>query len=275
MKSRINRHRNRTRARLRHPLLLVVVWERKPGSGSSYPALLPRSALGGARRMIQVPVPAMSVRTSRANVSCSEVMQIVSCTKKERRKTMNEEKDQHAPREISGNPSLPATAVGGAEKKTGIMNFISGITSSLGIGRGKTDDSGASPGDVATTLAHQRTDLAMERNYLAADRTLMAWIRTSLSMISFGFTIGKFGQVMESVEVKGFFHTKMVSVESIAYFLVIIGTVALLMASVQHRVRMRQLYVMGLRRQFSLSFYIALVLIAVGGFALSSLIMAL
>jgi putative membrane protein len=58
------------------------------------------------------------------------------------------------------------------------------------------NDSGARPGDVATTPVHQRTDLAMERNYLAADRTLMAWMRTSLSMISFGFTIGKLRQVM-------------------------------------------------------------------------------
>lgn len=134
---------------------------------------------------------------------------------------------------------------------------------------GKTDKSGAKPGDVATSLA-------MDRNYLAAERTLMAWIRTALSMISFGFTIGKLGQVISSVEVKGFLgHTGMMSVESIAYFLVILGTVALLMATIQHRVRMHELYVMGLRRQVSTSFVVAVLLIVVGGFALSSLVMAL
>jgi putative membrane protein len=135
--------------------------------------------------------------------------------------------------------------------------------------QGKTDKSGAKPGDVATNLA-------MDRNYMAAERTLMAWIRTALSMISFGFTIGKLGQVLGTIEVKGFMgHSRMMSVESIAYFLVILGTVALLMASIQHRVRMHQLYEMGLRRQLSTSFVVAMLLIAVGGFALSSLVMAL
>jgi putative membrane protein len=192
---------------------------------------------------------------------------------------MNEKNDKQKTMEDPGRTSSPAPtalSLGGAGKKTGIMNFISGITYSLGIGRGKTDDSGASPGDVATTLAHQRTDLAMERNYLAADRTLMAWIRTSLSMISFGFTIGKIGQVMGNVEVKGVLgRTRMVSVESIAYFLVIIGTVALFLAAIQHRFRMRELFKMGLRRQLSISFIVALLLIVLGSFALGSLILAL
>jgi putative membrane protein len=36
------------------------------------------------------------------------------------------------------------------------------------------------------------TKLSLERTRLAGERTLMSWIRTSFSMISFGFTIGKF-----------------------------------------------------------------------------------
>jgi len=104
----------------------------------------------------------------------------------------------------------------------------------------------------------------------------MGWIRTAISMITFGFTIGKLGQVMDSVQVKGALGiTKTMSVESIAYFLVILGTLALLMASIQHRVRLHQLYEMGLRRQISTSFVVAVLLIVVGGFALSSLVMAL
>jgi hypothetical protein len=47
------------------------------------------------------------------------------------------------------------------------------------------------------------------------------------------------------------------------------------MATIQHWFRMRELYAMGLRRQFSISFFVALVLVVVGGFALSSLILAL
>jgi putative membrane protein len=134
---------------------------------------------------------------------------------------------------------------------------------------GKIDKQGAKPGDIATRLA-------MDRNYMAAERTLMAWVRTALSMISFGFTIGKLGQVVSSIEVKNLLgQTRMMGVESIAYLLVILGTVALLMATIQHRVRMYQLFQMGLRRQVSTSFVVAVVLIVVGGFALSSLVMAL
>jgi putative membrane protein len=161
------------------------------------------------------------------------------------------------------------------QKKAGFMQFMSEIRSKLGLEKGKADESDVQVIDEGTILAHQRTDLAIERSYLAADRTLMAWIRTALSMISFGFTIGKLGQVMESVEVAGAFQTKTVSIESIAYFLTILGTLSLLVAAFQHFIRVRRLRTMGFRTEFSLSFIVALVLVLVGGFALSSLILAL
>jgi putative membrane protein len=185
---------------------------------------------------------------------------------------MDERNGNQPPKEAPGNspPPAPVSTAG-----AGILKILSGIKSALGFGQGKTVESGAQTSDVSTNLAHQRTDLAMERNYLAADRTLMAWIRTALSMISFGFTIGKLGQVMKSVEVTGAFHTRTMSVESIAYFLTILGTVSLLGAAFQHWVRIRQLRAMGLYVQISLSFIVALILAAVGGFALSSLILAL
>jgi putative membrane protein len=191
---------------------------------------------------------------------------------------MNEKNDNQLPKDVPGNsPShTPAsTAAAGAGGRTVITKILSGIKSALHLGQGKTDESDARASDVSTNLAHQRTDLAMERNYLAADRTLMAWIRTALSMISFGFTIGKLGQVMESVEVTAGFRTKTVSVEGIAYFLTILGTLSLLGAAFQHWVRMRELRAMGCKVQVSLSFIVALVLALVGGFALSSLILAL
>ena len=55
-------------------------------------------------------------------------------------------------------------------------------------------------GDIATRLAHERTDAAMTRTRMAAERTLMAWIRTSLSMISFGFTILKFFEFLHEAQ---------------------------------------------------------------------------
>jgi len=191
---------------------------------------------------------------------------------------MNEKTDNQLPKEGQAKPASP-TPVSTAGARTGwgagITKILSGFTSALGLGRGKTDVSSGQTSDVSTNLAHQRTDLAMERNYLAADRTLMAWIRTALSMISFGFTIGKLGQVMESVEVSAAFRTKTVSVESIAYFLTILGTVSMLGAAFQHWVRMRQLRAMGYQVPVSISFIVALMLAVVGGFALSSLVLAL
>lgn len=192
---------------------------------------------------------------------------------------MNKKTVKQTPKRGRGKSPSPAlsSAVGsGAGGKTGIMKILSGLASALGLGRGGTGAPRARTGDDATRLARQRTDLAMERNYLAAERTLMGWIRTSLSMISFGFAIGKLGQVVENVEVKRLLGSpRMVSVERIAIFLVVLGTAALLGAALQHWRRVRELHAMGLPRQFSITFIVALLLAAVGAFALSSLAAAL
>ena len=190
---------------------------------------------------------------------------------------MNEENSNQTPKDDPAKASLPAPASStdkGAGGESRIKKIISGFASMLGFGKGMKKEPVAS--DVNTRLAHERTDLAMERTYLAADRTLMGWIRTALSMISFGFTIGKIGQVMGTVEVKGVLgHVKMVSAENIAYFLVILGSVALLGATFQYWRRVNKLYDMGLPHMFNLTFFVAIVLTAVGGFALSALILAI
>jgi putative membrane protein len=49
-----------------------------------------------------------------------------------------------------------------------------------------------------TELADDRTSLAVTRTVMANDRTLMAWVRTSMSLISFGFTIYKFFQYLQT-----------------------------------------------------------------------------
>jgi putative membrane protein len=159
---------------------------------------------------------------------------------------------------------------------TGIRKVLTGLASKIGLGHAKPNNHGVATGDVSTSLAYQRTDLAMDRNMLAAERTLMAWIRTSLSMISFGFTIGKLGQILHEVNVKGVMgRVRSLSVENIAYFLVILGTGALIGASLQHWMRMRELRAMGLRRQLSITLIVAILLIVVGGFTLGALILAL
>ncbi len=131
----------------------------------------------------------------------------------------------------------------------------------------------ASSKDIGTVLAHERTGLAVERSYLAAERTLMAWIRTALSMISFGFTIAKLGQAMHEVEVRRLLGgVQMVGVRRIGYALVVFGTLALLGAVIQHWRRIRELRHMGLRRQVSITFIVAVLLVALGFVAFSSLV---
>ena len=131
-------------------------------------------------------------------------------------------------------------------------------------------------GEIATQLAHERTNLAMERNFLADERTLMAWIRTALSMISFGFTLSKLGQMLHDVEVKRLLGgVRIVGVRQLGDYLVILGTVALFTAALQHWRRLRKLSAMGFPRQISITFFVAIILVLIGGFALSSLVTSL
>jgi len=126
-----------------------------------------------------------------------------------------------------------------------------------------------------TAMAGERTDLALERNYMAAERTLMAWVRTALSMISFGFTIGKLKDMIQGAPVTGaIWHARSVSTQSVATFLVILGTGSLFIAGFEYLLSVRRLRGMGLRRRIGLAFYVAIALAVLGAFALTSLIMA-
>ncbi len=127
--------------------------------------------------------------------------------------------------------------------------------------------------NMETAEPSMATNLAVDRTALAAERTLMGWIRTTLSMIGFGFTIGKVGQALAGVKGLLRFHTY--SVKGLSDFLVILGTVSLLGACWQYRSRIRALRAMGLPRTHSMTLGVALVLVALGAFALTALVMAL
>lgn len=162
-----------------------------------------------------------------------------------------------------GSRHEPAPAPQGAIPLMGRLRL--GLAAALGIQiRGSAGQAGLDHGTL----------LAVERSYLAADRTLMAWIRTALSMIGFGFTIGKLGQTVSEIELKGGLRgPRMVSVESIAYFLVILGTSALLAALLQYLINIGEYAAMGLRHRISISFVVGVVLVAVGGLAFTALVM--
>ena len=124
---------------------------------------------------------------------------------------------------------------------------------------------------TATELANQRTKLALMRNRLAADRTLMAWIRTSLAMISFGFTMGKLRDALESTKVSLMFG-RTTDIIGVAYYLVILGTVSLILAAVQYRIEVARLASQGLPRRRSLAFFIALLFSLLGIFVFTDLV---
>lgn len=152
--------------------------------------------------------------------------------------------------------------------------LVDGILASLGLGGSKLQPASAAPSDAGTVLAHERTDLAIERTYWAAERTLMGWVRTALSMISFGFTIGKLGQVAE-IEVRSLRGMKTIGAGTIAYLLVVVGTMALLAAALQYSLRVQELCQKGLRRQPSIAFIVSVLLAVLGIAAFGSLVMKL
>jgi putative membrane protein len=146
-----------------------------------------------------------------------------------------------------------------------IREILGGFAASLGFAR--------SPRlEPAESALDTRTLLAMDRTYWAAERTLMGWIRTALSMIGFGFTIGKIGQTLENFEVKGFRGVREIGVDTVAYMLVVLGTVSLLAAAVQYSRSVYALQLNGLRVRPSIAFLVALVLCAMGIVAFGSLV---
>ena len=83
------------------------------------------------------------------------------------------------------------------------------------------------------------TILAVERTRLAHDRTLMAWVRTATSLISFGFTIYKFFQYLheqQGTQSRGRFGPR-----QFGTLMIVIGIVALVLATLQHRRDMKKL----------------------------------
>jgi putative membrane protein len=122
---------------------------------------------------------------------------------------------------------------------------------------------------TANQLAQERTDLALERTLMAADRSLMAWVRTALSMISFGFTIYKllqsFQQTASHVVADG-------SPRAIGLFLTGLGTVCMVMGSVEYWHRLRHLRAQHHFRILQPSFVMALIMSATGLFLFVAII---
>ena len=125
--------------------------------------------------------------------------------------------------------------------------------------------------DRSRRPADSGNDLALERTLMAAERTLMAWVRTSLALISFGFTLGKLGDVLRSAKVT-LWGDRTTDIMGVAYYLVVIGTVALVLATIQNRVEVSALTREGLARRPSLAFVIAILMSLLGLFVFTDLV---
>jgi putative membrane protein len=129
--------------------------------------------------------------------------------------------------------------------------------------------------NLGTQLAEERTSLARQRSFLAAERTLMAWLRTALSMISFGFTLVKLFEYLNSSPrgplVGPFGRTWTPGVVGLSMMTIGIGS--LVFAILGHRKTMRALREEGLEGEWSLAFAVATLVALLGLFALVSLLL--
>jgi inner membrane protein YidH len=117
--------------------------------------------------------------------------------------------------------------------------------------------------DQGTLLAEERTDRALDRTVMAAERTLMAWIRTALSMIGFGFTIYKFFQYLPEQLASGMVRRPNAP-RNLGMTLIILGTLALLAASLEHRHFLNEVGVTKNRHIWSITFIVAILVVLIG-----------
>ncbi len=118
-------------------------------------------------------------------------------------------------------------------------------------------------------LALERTLMAADRTLMAADRSLMAWIRTALSMISFGFTIYK---LLQGFQEAGTQLTHASSPRTMGMFLTGMGTVAMVLGTVEYWYRLQDLRKQNGFAIWRPSFVMALLMSAIGLFLFVAII---
>lgn len=134
--------------------------------------------------------------------------------------------------------------------------------------------------DVSTDLSARRTGMSFQRTRMSADRTLMSVMRTSLSLIGFGFTIFQVFQKLHEMEVV----KSAAAARSFGKALVLLGIVMLGVGIGYHVSFMLELRRLRaeLRRDglihgetafpLSLTLVVALLLLAIGLFAIVSMV---
>jgi putative membrane protein len=166
-----------------------------------------------------------------------------------------------------------STPTGTETRDGGIRRWLHRLSAALGLDARPTPTTPPVPADRGTQLAEQRTKLAIRRSFLASERTVMAWVRTSMSMISFGFTMVKFFEYLEVERHLTVGFVRSWAPETLGLTMITIGTVALVVAVVQHWRTLRELREEGLERRWSLALIVAATVAVLGVFAFGSLIL--
>jgi len=86
-------------------------------------------------------------------------------------------------------------------------------------------------GQSTPTPPDTNTRLAFENIYLAHERTQMSWVQVVLALISFGFTIAK---VFQAIQDKAAGEAPIMGPRGVGILMIMIGLVALVLASIQH-----------------------------------------
>jgi putative membrane protein len=102
------------------------------------------------------------------------------------------------------------------------------------------------------------------RVFFAAERTLLAWLRTGLTIIALGFVVSRFGLFVRLLEMQspGSVPTAQTSTSAaLGVAFVIVGTLAIVVAAIQHQRFIATLPQVDLPRAYSRTFALALSLV--------------
>jgi putative membrane protein len=111
---------------------------------------------------------------------------------------------------------------------------------------------------IEAKKAEWEEDLSVERTVLAAERTLLAWIRTAITMIGFGLTLAQVLMMLAASNGVPAIHSK--AAVNLGLALTALGLFALVGASVQHWMLLRQLTRSTVRRAWSFALSVAMLL---------------
>ena len=106
-----------------------------------------------------------------------------------------------------------------------------------------TESQTSSGDDITEAPRDLRLPAALVRTALSSEQTLMSWVRTSLSMVTFGFSIAQFFYFLAERQDDADFTA---SPNRLGIALISVGILVLVIAVVEHLLRVRALKSQGL-----------------------------